>query len=193
MAVRKGGAVVAPGKTRIRNFKSSSRDSYDNDQHPTFGREARSAAISGGPRRLVPGGVPPPPVEELLESSLEQVLELHRLVLEQSGGSDGVRDLGALDSALAQPRMTFGGQDLYPSLAEKAAALGFSLVCNHPFVDGNKRVGHAAMETFLVLNGWEIHAEVAEQEQVILQLAAGQPKREAFVHRVVAHLRERTV
>jgi death-on-curing protein len=69
--------------------------------------------------------------------TLEEVLELHRLALRQSGGLEGVGDLGGLDSALAQPRMTFGGQELYPSLVEKAAALGFSLVCNHPFVDGN--------------------------------------------------------
>ena len=75
--------------------------------------------------------------------TLEEVLELHRLALAQAGGLAGVRDLGALDSALAQPQMAFGGQELYPSLREKAAALGFSLVCNHPFVDGNKRVGHA--------------------------------------------------
>jgi death-on-curing protein len=85
--------------------------------------------------------------------ALEELLELHRLVREQSGGMGGVRDLGALESAAAQPQMSFGGEELYPSLAEKAAALGFSPVCNHPFVDGNKRVGHAAMETFLVLNG----------------------------------------
>jgi death on curing protein len=86
--------------------------------------------------------------------ALEEVLELHRLALEQSGGLAGVRDLGALDSALAQPKMAFGGQDLYPRLGEKAAALGFSRVCNHPFVDGNKRVGHAAMETSLTAGSW---------------------------------------
>ena len=62
--------------------------------------------------------------------TLEEVLELHRMALEQSGGLAGVRDLGGLDSALAQPQMTFGGQELYPNLAEKAAALAFSLVCN---------------------------------------------------------------
>ena len=84
--------------------------------------------------------------------------------------------------------MAFGGQELYPSLAEKAAALGFSLVCNHPFVDGNKRVGHAAMETFLVLNGWELEAAVDEQEQVILRLAAGSLKRDEFVAWVQSHL-----
>jgi death-on-curing protein len=123
--------------------------------------------------------------------TLEEVLELHRLTLEQSGGLGGVRDLGGLDSALAQPQMAFGGQDPYPSLAEKAAALGFSLVCNHPFVDGNKRVGHAAMETFLVLNGWELAAEVDEQEQVILRLAAGTLTRDEFTAWVQSHLQQR--
>jgi death on curing protein len=98
---------------------------------------------------------------------------LHRQIIEQSGGALGVRDLRALESALAQPRMTFGGDDLYPTLVDKAAALGFSLVMNHPFVDGNKRTGHAAMETFLILNGLEISASVDEQEQVILSLASG--------------------
>jgi death on curing protein len=124
--------------------------------------------------------------------TLEEVLELHRLALEQSGGLEGVRDLGGLESALAQPEMAFGGQELYASLAEKAAALGFSLVCNHPFVDGNKRVGHAAMETFLVLNGWELAAAVEEQEQVILRLAAGSLKREEFTAWVQSHLQQRS-
>ncbi|MEO1149149.1 MAG: type II toxin-antitoxin system death-on-curing family toxin, partial [Cyanobacteria bacterium J06638_22] len=68
------------------------------------------------------------------------------------------------------PRMTFGGEDLYPTLVDKAAALGFSLVMNHPFVDGNKRTGHAAMETFLVMNDLEILAPVDEQELIILSL-----------------------
>jgi death-on-curing protein len=124
--------------------------------------------------------------------TVEEVLELHRLALEQSGGLAGVRDLGGLDSALVQPQMAFGGQELYPSLADKAAALCFSLVCNHPFVDGNKRVGHAAMETFLVLNGWELVAEVDEQEQVILQLAAGTLKRDEFTAWVRSHLQQQT-
>jgi death on curing protein len=70
--------------------------------------------------------------------TLIEVLELHRRVIEQSGGAFGIRDTGLLESAISQPRMTFGGEDLYPSLLEKAAALGFSIVMNHPFVDGNK-------------------------------------------------------
>jgi death-on-curing protein len=87
--------------------------------------------------------------------------------------------------------MTFGGQELYPSLPDKAATLGFSLVCNHSFVDGNKRVGHAAMETFLVLNGCELAAGVDEQEQVTLRLAAGGMKREEFTAWVQSHLQQR--
>lgn len=109
--------------------------------------------------------------------SLEQVLILHRLLLEQSGGAHGLRDAGALESAIAQPRMSFDQVDLYPTLAEKAAALAHALVGNHPFVDGNKRAGHAAMETMLVLNGFEINATAEEQERIFLDLAAGMVSR----------------
>jgi death-on-curing protein len=123
--------------------------------------------------------------------TLEEVLDLHRLVLGQFGGQAGLRDLGGLDSAVSQPRMMFGGSELYPDLAEKAAALGYSLVRNHSFIDGNKRVGHAAMELFLVLNGWELTAGVDEQERVILRLAAGSLPREEFVAWVRRHLRQR--
>jgi len=112
--------------------------------------------------------------------TVEQALELHKRLIEQSGGSFGIRDFGALESALAQPQMTFSSDELYPTIVEKAAALGFSLVMNHPFVDGNKRVGHAAMEIFLVLNGLEISESVDEQERIILQLAAGELTREDF-------------
>ena len=120
--------------------------------------------------------------------TLDEVLRLHRMALEQSGGADGLRDRGALESAVAQPSMTFGGQDLYLSLVDKASALGFSLVMNHAFVDGNKRVGHFAMETFLVLNGMEIDATVEEQEQTILNLAAGQLEREEFTDWLLRHV-----
>jgi death-on-curing protein len=109
--------------------------------------------------------------------SLDELLQLHRLVLQQTGGLEGVRDLAGLESAVAQPQMTFGGQDLYPCLPTKAAAIGFSLVCNHPFIDGNKRVGHLAMEMFLVLNGQEFIAGVDEQERVIVRLASGELSR----------------
>ena len=99
-----------------------------------------------------------------------------------------MRDRNALDSAVAQPRMTFDGEDLYPDAAEKAAALGFSLIKNHPFVDGNKRIGHAAMETFLVLNGFELDATTDEQERLILGVAASAVGRKEFVAWVRSHL-----
>jgi death-on-curing protein len=110
------------------------------------------------------------------------------MVLEQSGGASGIRDLGLLDSALAQPRATFGGQDLHPTLLEKAAALCASLVQNHPFLDGNKRVGHAAMAIFLMLNGIDIVGSTDEQERLILDLAGGTKRRDDLL----AWLREHT-
>jgi death-on-curing protein len=120
--------------------------------------------------------------------SLLEILELHEAVIASSGGSRGIRDIGALESAVNQPRLTFDKSDLYPDIISKAAALCFSLVMNHPFIDGNKRVGHAAMETFLILNGFEINATVDEQERIILDLAAGQMKRDAFVFWLNDHI-----
>ena len=76
--------------------------------------------------------------------TFSEVLHIHQGVIALTGGSPGLRDLGGLESAIAQPRITFGGSDLYPGLAEKAAALCYSLCGNHPFVDGNKRVAHAS-------------------------------------------------
>ncbi len=106
-----------------------------------------------------------------------QILELHRRLIEESGGSSGVRDFGALVSALAQPEMTFEGKDLYPTLADKASALAHSICMNHSFIDGNKRVAHAAMEIFLILNGFELKASVDEQERLFLDLASGNVSR----------------
>jgi death-on-curing protein len=91
-----------------------------------------------------------------------------------------VRDLGRVQAALAQPASTFDGVELYPTIVAKAAALGFSLIQGHPFVDGNKRIGHAAMEVFLILNGLAVEGSVDEQEGVVLQVASGQLSREGF-------------
>lgn len=119
---------------------------------------------------------------------LSDVLDLHDRVIAQSGGASGVRDPGLLDSAIVQPQMAFGGVDLYPTIAEKAAALGFSLVLNHPFFDGNKRVGHLAMDTFLISNGYELIASTDDQEAVILSVAAGMMRRDQFTDWVRQHL-----
>jgi len=123
--------------------------------------------------------------------SLAEVLELHRQIIESTGGSSGLRDLGGLQSALAQPQMTFAGVDLYPTLAEKTAALGFSIIQNHPFIDGNKRAGHAAMATFLILNGHDLVGTVDELEAVILSVASGQRDREEWTIWVRGHTQPR--
>jgi len=124
--------------------------------------------------------------------TLIEVLELHEAVIASSGGARGIRDIGAVESAVSQPRLTFDQADLYPDIVSKAAALCFSLVVNHAFVDGNKRVGHAAMEVFLILNGLEIDATVDEQERVILDLASGRLTREELTAWVRDHVSEMT-
>jgi death-on-curing protein len=124
--------------------------------------------------------------------TLAEVVRLHDQIRRASGGASGIRDLGALESAIAQPKATFEGRDLYPTLLEKAAALGFSLVQNHPFVDGNKRVAHAAVETLLVLNGFELGASVDEQERLMVELASGRVSRDKFVSWLRANARGRS-
>jgi death-on-curing protein len=121
--------------------------------------------------------------------ALGEVLELHRRIIQQTGGASGVRNLAALESAVAQPRMTFEGKDLYPTIEDKAAALAFFIIQNHPFMDGNKRCGHAALETFLVLNGKEIEAPVDEVEKIILKMASGKLSRKDFVDWLAGYIR----
>lgn len=120
--------------------------------------------------------------------SLCEVLKLHRRIIETSGGSMGLLNRSGLESAVEQPhRGTFDGQYFYPTVIEKAAALCFSLIQNHPFVDGNKRVGHAAMEAFLNGNGYEIDATVDIQEEIILGVASGDVSRDQLVSWLEEH------
>ncbi len=93
-------------------------------------------------------------------------------MISATGGTDGIRDEGLLESALEAPFQTFGGADIYPTLLQKAARLGFSLVSNHPFVDGNKRIGVHTMLVFLELNGVEISCTQDELVEVGLSLAS---------------------
>lgn len=112
--------------------------------------------------------------------TLREMLEIYDSIVDQSGGGYGICDMKSLESSLARPRLTFEGKELYLTVVEKAAILCFSIISNHPFVDGNKRAGHAAMETFLFLNDHEIDASVDVQEKMILSVASGEVKREAF-------------
>jgi death-on-curing protein len=123
--------------------------------------------------------------------SLAEVLDLHERLIAISGGSRGILDIHLLESAVYQPRVTFDQTDLYPGVVSKAAVLCHSLIMNHPFVDGNKRVGHAAMETFLILNGFEIHANVDEQERIVLDVASGELSREEFTSWLGRHITPR--
>jgi death-on-curing protein len=116
----------------------------------------------------------------ILYLSLEQVLDLHHKQIRMFGGSAGLRDRAGLESAIARPAMTFGGEDLYPDAADKASALMHSLVMNHPFVDGNKRVGASAAELFLELNGFRLVATDEELEEITLTVACGELDAEAL-------------
>ena len=104
----------------------------------------------------------------MIRFSSEKVKLLHQLMAEATGGSVGVRDEGLLDSAIEGAFATFDGVELYPSKEEKAAKLGYSLISNHAFVDGNKRIGVYVMLSFLELNG--IHIEAADEDVVSLGL-----------------------
>ena len=108
----------------------------------------------------------------------QQILHLHRSLLAATGGADGLRDRGMLQSALARPAASFAGQDLYVSVAEKAAALMHSLVSNHAFVHANKRVAIAATELFLLANDRRLEAGTDTLEQLTLAAAASQIARE---------------
>lgn len=120
---------------------------------------------------------------------LGEVLELHSRLLATSGGAPGLRDLALLEGALCQPRQTYSGADLYPTLIDKAASLAFSLIKNHPFIDGNKRIGHAAMAVMLLLNGYEIEASTESAEAVILAVASGFLDRQGLTDWVRQHVK----
>jgi death-on-curing protein len=105
--------------------------------------------------------------------TLDEALEIHRDQIARYGGTMGVRDMGLLQSALAQPQATFGGQFLHANLFEMAAAYLFHIVQNHPFIDGNKRVGAAASVVFLLLNDCDIKATNNELVSLVLDVACG--------------------
>ena len=119
--------------------------------------------------------------------SKRQVLLLHEQLVAETGGSAGVRDEGLLESALSAPFQGFGGVDAYPSIQQKAARLGYGLVKNHPFVDGNKRIGAHAMLVFLALNGIELEYTQRELADIILQVAAGKADYDTLFHWVIFH------
>ena len=103
----------------------------------------------------------------------EVALTIHADLLQRYGGEPGLRDVGLLDSALTQPKMTFGGKYIHKTLFDKTAAYGFHVCKNHPFIDGNKRVAFVLMDIFLQKNGWEIVSPEEEVYRMMMNLASG--------------------
>ena len=103
----------------------------------------------------------------------EIVFTIHTDLLQRYGGRAGIRDRNLLESAIAQPKMTVGGKYAHKTIFDKAAAYGFHVCMNHPFVDGNKRVAFALMDIFLQKNGWEIISQEEEAYSMMMSLASG--------------------
>ena len=112
----------------------------------------------------------------MIKFSREKVLLLHQLITEETGGDPNVRDIALLESALESAFQTFDGKDLYPSKEEKGARIGYALISNHAFVDGNKRIGMYVLLTFLETNGIKIHPTVDDVARVGLAVASGEMK-----------------
>lgn len=123
----------------------------------------------------------------MIRLTKQQILLLHDQLVAETGGTSGLRDEGMLDSALNAPFQSFGGVDVYPSLQQKAARLCFGLVKNHPFVDGNKRIGAHTMLVFLALNGIELQYSQTELSDVILRVAAGEIELPAILEWIQKH------
>ena len=124
----------------------------------------------------------------MIRLTKQQVILLHKDVISQSGGSPEIRDEGLLELALSAPFQTFSGMELYPTIVDKAARLGYSLIKNHAFVDGNKRIGAHAMLVFLALNDIEVEYEYAEFIQLVLDVAAGEISAEQLLAWLQAHI-----
>lgn len=123
----------------------------------------------------------------MIKLSKKQILMLHTQLIQQTGGSDGVRDYNLLDSALENPFQTFGRDELYPTIQAKAARLGYGLIKNHCMIDGNKRIGTHAMLVFLALNGIELKYTQKELYETILDVAAGKIEYEDLLQWVLNH------
>lgn len=117
----------------------------------------------------------------------EQILLLHTQLIETTGGSDGIRDISLLESALESPFQSYGGEELYPSIQAKAARLCYGLVKNHAMIDGNKRLGCHTMLVFLALNGYEMEYAQKELSDLVLDIAADRKQYDDILHWLLVH------
>ena len=123
----------------------------------------------------------------MIRLTKEQVLMLHIQLIESTGGCDGIRDEGLLDSALERPFQSFGGEELYPSIQAKAARLCYGLVKNHAMIDGNKRIGAHTMLVFLAVNGYELRYTQKELVDLILDIADGKKEYGDILSWILVH------
>ena len=123
----------------------------------------------------------------MIKFGRDKVLLLHQLMIAETGGSADVRDFGLLDSALESAYATFDGKELYPTKEEKAARIGYSLISNHAFVDGNKRIGIYVMFTFLEVNGIHLEATNDEVAAVGLSIASGEMSHNDLLEWIKSH------
>ena len=123
----------------------------------------------------------------MIKLTKEQILLLHTQLIETTGGSDGIRDMGLLESALESPFQSYGGEELYPSIQAKAARLCYGLVKNHAMIDGNKRLGCHTMLVFLALNGYEMEYAQKELSDLILDIAADRKQYDDILHWLLVH------
>ena len=119
--------------------------------------------------------------------SKQQLIAIHDQIVLATGGTTGIRDEGLLDAAIAAPWQTFGGNELFPSLEEKAARLGYGLVNNHPFIDGNKRIAAVATLEILALNGVNLSYSQSELSDIFLEVAAGQSNHGVLLEWIKSH------
>lgn len=118
--------------------------------------------------------------------SKEQMIYLHSMAVKKTGGLDGIRDEGLLDSALNSPFQSFAGEELYPSIQAKAARLGFNIIKNHPFLDGNKRIGMLAMMVFLEVNGIELECSDEDIVDIGLGIASGNYEYDYIINWIIS-------
>ncbi|WP_303225933.1 type II toxin-antitoxin system death-on-curing family toxin [uncultured Acidaminococcus sp.] len=119
--------------------------------------------------------------------SKNQIIKLHSQLIQETGGTDGIRDEGLLESVLAAPFQSFSGTDIYPSLQQKAARLGYGLVKNHAFIDGNKRIGAHVMLVFLALNKIELSYTQDELSDTFFKIASGELSQQDLLHWIIIH------
>ncbi|MEH2447670.1 MAG: type II toxin-antitoxin system death-on-curing family toxin [Nostoc sp.] len=120
--------------------------------------------------------------------SISQVLDIHQDEINSFGGTSGVRDKGLLDSALAQPQATFGGELLHLTIHEQAAAYLYHLAMNHPFIDGNKRTAFAVMDTFITLNGYSLNLSQEQAYNLVIQVVQKEISKEELSAFLELHL-----